>query len=98
MAAKKFSYRYPPFTFTTFKSVAEVTSFVKTLIRALEDFRIMIGRITNDHATRLTFQTGSGAPSSTPTDTLLFYLDTTAKDAYISVGTASSADWKKITP
>lgn len=38
---------------------------------------------------------GAGAPSSTPTKVGDIYIDTTGDDAYIAVGTASSADWEK---
>lgn len=38
---------------------------------------------------------GSGAPSSTPSKVGDIYIDTTSDDAYIAVGTASSADWEK---
>lgn len=38
--------------------------------------------------------TGAGAPSSTPTALGQHYIDTTNDDSYISVGTASSADWQ----
>lgn len=37
---------------------------------------------------------GAGAPSSTPTKEGDIYIDTTGDDAYIAVGTASSADWE----
>ncbi len=40
--------------------------------------------------------TGSGAPVGTPTGVGLFYVDTTNKNVYVSVGTASSDDWKII--
>ena len=38
---------------------------------------------------------GAGAPASTPTKVGDIYIDTTNDDAYIAVGTASSADWEK---
>lgn len=38
---------------------------------------------------------GAGAPASTPTKVGDIYIDTTGDDAYIAVGTASSADWEK---
>lgn len=38
---------------------------------------------------------GAGAPTSTPTKVGDIYIDTTADDAYIAVGIASSADWEK---
>ena len=38
---------------------------------------------------------GAGAPASTPTAVGDIYIDTTGDDAYIAVGTASSADWEK---
>ena len=37
--------------------------------------------------------TGSGAPATTPTAVGQHYIDTTNDQSYISVGTASSADW-----
>lgn len=41
-------------------------------------------------------QSGAGAPSSTPEDEGIWYVDTTADDIYGSVGTASSADWVRL--
>lgn len=38
---------------------------------------------------------GAGAPASTPSKVGDIYIDTTGDDAYIAVGTASSADWEK---
>jgi len=38
---------------------------------------------------------GAGAPGSTPAKVGDVYIDTTGDDAYIAVGTASSADWEK---
>lgn len=37
---------------------------------------------------------GAGAPASTPTKVGDIYIDTTGDNAYIAVGTASSADWE----
>ena len=42
-----------------------------------------------------TISSGAGSPSSTPTKVGDIYIDTTGDDAYIAVGTASSADWEK---
>jgi len=42
-----------------------------------------------------TISSGAGAPASTPTKVGDIYIDTTGDDAYIAVGTASSADWEK---
>lgn len=39
---------------------------------------------------------GAGAPSSAPDSLNQHYLDTSTKDLYISVGTLSPADWKKL--
>lgn len=38
---------------------------------------------------------GAGVPASTPAKVGDIYIDTTNDDAYIAVGTASSADWEK---
>lgn len=53
MVAKKFSLKYPPFTFTAFKSFEEVSVFMKQLVKALEDIRGTVGRIVNSHASDL---------------------------------------------
>ena len=98
MAANKLPETWPSFNLKVFESLKDSYTKVRDFIRALEDFRKRLTIVTNDHATRLTPTTGSGAPSSTPTDVLLFYLDTTNEDMYVSVGTVDSADWKKITP
>lgn len=42
-----------------------------------------------------TISSGAGTPASTPTKVGDIYIDTTGDDAYIAVGTASSADWEK---
>ena len=98
MAAKKLSAEFPQFVLRKVDSFAEVYSRLRGLIAALSDLRNQMISSINDHGDRLTATTGSGAPATTPTDTLLYYLDTTAKDMYVSVGTSSSADWKKVTP
>lgn len=41
----------------------------------------------------LEYDSGAGAPSSTPDRIGKWYLDTTGDDFYISIGTDSSADW-----
>lgn len=38
---------------------------------------------------------GAGVPASTPSKIGDIFIDTTNDDAYIAVGTASSADWEK---
>ena len=98
MAAKKPPASYPAFVIRGFESLEEAYSVIKNLVRSIEDFRREFEDAIIDHADRLDAETGSGAPATTPTDTNLNYLDTAAKDMYVSVGTASSADWKKITP
>ena len=40
------------------------------------------------------FYTGSAAPTTTPTVLGGIFVDSTNGNAYISVGTSSSADWK----
>lgn len=98
MAAKKLPESYPTFIIKRFKELIDVYSGLKDLVRAIEDFRREVEDVAIDHKERLDALTGSGAPGITPTDTNLSYLDTGAKEMYISVGTSSSADWKKITP
>lgn len=39
---------------------------------------------------------GAGVPSSTPANIGITYIDTTNLKIYISIGTSSSADWKKV--
>ena len=98
MAAKKPPHSYPTFVIRRFEKLEEAYSVLRNLVRSIEDLRGEYEDAIVDHADRLDAQTGSGAPGTTPTDTNLYYLDTAAKDMYVSVGTASSADWKKITP
>lgn len=45
-------------------------------------------------STTPTISSGAGAPASTPTKVGDVYIDTTGDNAYIAVGTASSADWE----
>ena len=98
MAAKQFPKTWPPLVIREFKDIEQAYKVLRDLVRSLDDLRRKVLEVGNDHATRLDAQTGTVAPTSTPTDTALLFLDTVAKDMYISVGTASSADWKKITP
>lgn len=98
MAAKKPPHSYPTFVIRRFNELIDAYNVLKNLVRSIEDFRGEYEDVAIDHADRLDALTGSGAPGTTPTDTNLNYLDTAAKDMYVSVGTASSADWKKITP
>ena len=98
MAAKQFPVPWPPLIAREFEDFKKAYTVLRDLIRSLDDLRKKITEVVNDHADRLDPGTGSAAPTSTPTDVGLLFLNTTAKDMYISVGTASSADWKKITP
>ncbi len=98
MAAKQFPKTWPPLVLREFTDIKKAYIIVRDLVRSLDDLRKKILEVGNDHADRLDAETGVLAPTSTPTDTALLFLDTVAKDMYISVGTASSADWKKITP
>jgi hypothetical protein len=45
-------------------------------------------------STAPTISSGAGAPASTPSKVGDIYIDTTGDNAYIAVGTASSADWE----
>ena len=100
MAAKKLGFQYPQFVIKAVADEHTIAAFkaINELVNLVRSFRTRAGEVVDDHATRLTPSTGSGAPGTTPSDTLLWYLDTSAKDMYVSVGTASSADWKKVTP
>lgn len=51
--------------------------------------------LLSDVTAKPTISSGAGAPGSTPTKVGDIYIDTTGDDAYIAVGTASSADWEK---
>ena len=98
MAAKQFPKTWPPLILRDFRDIKQAYVAIRDLVRSLDDLRKRLLEVVNDHAVRLDPGTGTVAPTSTPTDTALLFLDTVAKDMYISVGTASSADWKKITP
>jgi hypothetical protein len=52
--------------------------------------------MVTDLKTRAVSSSGSGAPSSTPTNIGDIYVDTTNLKIYIATGTSSSADWKKV--
>lgn len=98
MAARKISTEFPQFVLRGMTSFTDVYNRLRGLIGAFNDLRNQMISSVNEHGDRLTAITGSGAPATTPEDTLLYYLDTAAKDMYVSVGTSSSADWKKTTP
>lgn len=59
------------------------------------DHGALTGLGDDDHTQYSLLSSGAGAPSSTPTRTGEVYVDTTNDVAYISTGTASSADWKQ---
>ena len=46
--------------------------------------------------TRAIRTSGAGVPSSTPSNVGDIYIDTTNLKIYLSTGTSSSADWKKV--
>lgn len=98
MAARKLSTDFPPIVLKGFNNFEQIKARLISVVRAIQDLKRQTVSAINDHGTRLIPLTGTVAPTSTPTDTQLFYLDTVAKDMYVSVGTASSADWKKISP
>lgn len=98
MPAKRFPTKSPSLTIKDFTDIRGAYQKLRDLVRSLEDFRKTVLISTNDHADRIDPTSGSGAPGTTPSDVGLLYLDTTAEDMYISVGTVDSADWKKITP
>ncbi len=96
--SRKLSNSYPNFIFRESKDLEELKSFIREFMRALNEFKRLTVIVIDDHATRLDPTEGTVAPTSTPGHVGLLFLDTVAKDMYIAVGTASSADWKKITP
>ena len=98
MGAKVISSDFPLIVLRKFTSIEDAYNRVRDLGRNIDTMRRQLVLALNDHASYVTPTEGAGAPSSTPSDTGLLYLDTSAKDMYMSVGTASSADWKKITP
>ena len=49
-----------------------------------------------DQKTRAIRTSGAGVPSSTPSNVGDIYVDTTNLKIYLSTGTSSSADWKKV--
>lgn len=52
--------------------------------------------MVTDQKTRSVSSSGAGVPSSTPDKRGDIYVDTTNLKIYISTGTSSSADWKKV--
>lgn len=98
MAARKLSSRFPTLVINKFKDLEDAYRRTRDALDPINRWIIQAIKATNEHADRLTPTEGAVAPTSTPTDVGLFYLDTVLKDMYMSVGTASSADWKKITP
>ena len=98
MAAKKLSTDFPPIVLRAFETFEGGYRQVRDLGRVINTLRRSLVSAINDHESYLTPETGTVAPTSTPDDVNKYYLDTIAKDMYVSVGTASSADWKKITP
>lgn len=49
-----------------------------------------------DQKTRAVSSSGSGAPSSAPSNIGDIYVDTTNLKIYIAAGTSASTDWKKV--
>ncbi len=100
MQVKRMPAAWPSFTplGTTDETVEGIKGVLEGLYTTLRDYRTSIKRTLDDMAVHNDVTEGTTAPSSTPSRVGLLFLNTTAKDMYISVGTASSADWKKITP
>lgn len=97
MGAKVISSDFPTIILRKFTDIAGAYNRVRDLGRVIDTLRRQLTSAINNHAVYVTPTEAAGVPSSTPSDTGLLYLDTSAKDMYMSVGTASSADWKKIT-
>jgi len=97
MALRRLPYNWPVIVLRLVNSFGELQSLLKQWARSEEQFRREVSTVINNNNDLLEASTGSGAPASTPSQLGLHYVDTSAKEAYISVGTASSADWKQIT-
>jgi hypothetical protein len=98
MPANRFPVTWPPFRISEFKNFMEAYQRLRDFVRSINDLRVRIVIVCNDHADRLTPTEDAGAPASTPDDKLLFYINSSNGDIYVSTGTASAADWKKISP
>ena len=61
---------------------------------------IGVGNYTfpNQTSTIVGAETGTAAPTETPVAVGQLFIDTTNTKIYISVGSASSADWKQVYP
>ena len=94
--AKKLPDRWPTFPVRKLTDLA-AQSLLRQWAETLIEYRNRLKLVTDDHASQLEGTQGTGAPSSTPARLNQFYTDTSTKNAYISVGTSSSADWKQIT-
>jgi hypothetical protein len=68
---------------------------VTTVAPSKNAIRDKINTIDTAINAKPTISSGAGAPASTPTKVGDIYIDTTGDDAYLAVGTASSADWEK---
>ena len=60
------------------------------------DHGALTGLSDDDHTQYSLISSGAGAPGSTPSRVGEIYIDTTADTAYVSTGTASSADWTDV--
>lgn len=98
MAAPKLSSRFPTLVLNKFEDIEDAFRNTRDVLDPINRWMRNTIRTVNNHADRLTPATSTGVPTSTPTDLQLIHINTATGDAYISVGTSSSADWKKITP
>lgn len=66
---------------------------VESLARDMRVLQRRLFEVVNEHALRTTHESGTVAPTSTPTFVGQMYVDTTANKGYIATGTSSSSDW-----
>lgn len=75
---------------------ARIAASNVTQHQASIDHGSIAGLGDDDHTQYTLISSGAGAPGTTPSRVGLLYVDTTADDAYISTGTASSGDWTQV--
>lgn len=77
------------------KNIQSLSTATYPSLTELSYVKGVTGSIQTQITAKPTISSGAGAPGSTPTKVGDIYIDTTGDDAYIAVGTASSADWEK---
>lgn len=95
--AKTVSLSFPQMVVRRFNDLTQANQVFRDFARIVEKLRKFQSDAINDHATIITPIVDAGAPGITPSNIGMHYINSSNGDVYYSIGTSSSADWKKLT-